>query len=182
MRQVLTLHPICRSEAVTRIEAEASRPAPGRLALLYRVTGALDQVLWPHVVPPARTDALWQHTCFEVFLRAPPDQAYFEFNLAPSTEWAAYSFDGYRDGMRILGEFDAPHIETRRSGTEFMLEAALEWDGLPEGRAWQLGLSAVIEETNGRKSYWALAHPAARPDFHDARAFALELPAPPHES
>jgi hypothetical protein len=35
----------------------------------------------------------------------------------------------------------------------------------------------VIEETNGRLSYWALAHPPGKPDFHHSDCFALELPA-----
>jgi hypothetical protein len=182
MHQTLKLHPACRCEAVTGIEAEAERPGPGRLIFRFRVTGKIGDVLWPLRVPSARTDALWQHTCFEAFLRAPPDERYLEFNFAPSTEWAAYSFDGYRDGMRIPGGLDAPGIVTRLGEREFGLEAALDWDGLPEGRAWRLGLSAVIEETNGRRSYWALAHGGAKPDFHHADAFALELPAQPQQS
>ena len=36
----------------------------------------------------------------------------------------------------------------------------------------------VIEEINGRKSYWALKHPAGKPDFHHPDCFALELPPP----
>ena len=42
--------------------------------------------------------------------------------------------------------------------------------------SWRLGLSAVIEDTSGGKSYWALAHPPGKPDFHHADCFALELP------
>ena len=34
---------------------------------------------------------------------------------------------------------------------------------MPDGR---IGLSAVIETTDGALSYWALAHPAEKPDFH----------------
>ena len=40
-----------------------------------------------------------------------------------------------------------------------------------------IGLSAVIEETDGTKSYWALRHPPGPPDFHHPDCFALELPA-----
>jgi hypothetical protein len=36
----------------------------------------------------------------------------------------------------------------------------------------------VIEESDGTKSYWALAHPAGPPDFHDPTCFALDLAAP----
>lgn len=40
-------------------------------------------------------------------------------------------------------------------------------------------ITAVIEETDGTKSYWALAHPAGKPDFHHPDGFVLELPAAP---
>jgi hypothetical protein len=45
----------------------------------------------------------------------------------------------------------------------------------------RLGLSAVIESCNGSLSYWALRHPAGKPDFHHADAFALGLEAPEAE-
>ncbi len=44
---------------------------------------------------------------------------------------------------------------------------------------WKLALSAVIEETDGTKSYWALRHPPGAPDFHHPDCFALTLEAPP---
>lgn len=40
----------------------------------------------------------------------------------------------------------------------------------------RLGLSAVIEEKGGRKSYWALAHPPGKADFHHPDSFVCELP------
>jgi hypothetical protein len=33
----------------------------------------------------------------------------------------------------------------------------------------------VLEENDGGKSYWALAHSPAKPDFHHTDCFALEL-------
>ena len=41
---------------------------------------------------------------------------------------------------------------------------------------WRLGLSAVLEEKDGTKSYWALAHPPGAPDFHHPDCFAAQLP------
>ena len=35
--------------------------------------------------------------------------------------------------------------------------------------------AAVVEEADGRLSYWALRHPPGRPDLHHADAFALRL-------
>jgi hypothetical protein len=37
----------------------------------------------------------------------------------------------------------------------------------------------VIEDDQGRISYWALAHPASKPDFHHRDGFALVLAGDP---
>jgi hypothetical protein len=43
-------------------------------------------------------------------------------------------------------------------------------------QSWRLGLSAVLEEKDGTKSYWALAHPNPdKPDFHLADCFTAKL-------
>jgi hypothetical protein len=41
-----------------------------------------------------------------------------------------------------------------------------------------IGLTAVVEEVDGTKSYWALAHAPGPPDFHNADCFTARLPAP----
>jgi hypothetical protein len=134
----------------------------------------------PTVTTPSRTDELWRHTCFEAFVRASPDAGYYEFNFAPSTQWAAYRFSDYRSGMRVANEMRAPRFAVDSSGESYGLRVSAELDrlpGLPGDAAWRLGLSAVIEETSGRTSYWALAHPPGKADFHHWDCFAQELPA-----
>ena len=82
--------------------------------------------------------------------------------------------------MRAAREVDTPKIEVDSSDDAFELRAELALDRLPDlppDAPWQLGLSAVIEEAGGRLSYWALAHPPGRPDFHHSDCFALELAA-----
>jgi hypothetical protein len=178
MRQVLQIFPGSHSAAVTSIAVDIARE-PHRLLLHYFVTGQIANVRIPPVAASARTDELWQHTCFEAFLRPEPTEAYWEFNFAPSTQWAAYGFSAYRKGMRTAGEV-APTIIDVKNGSElFELQVALDLTGLPEtprDAPWRLNVSAVIEEKDGHKSYWALAHPAGRPNFHDPDCFALELP------
>ena len=180
MRLALNLHPDSRCAAVTGVEIEAARPGPGTLVLRYVVTGMIADLRIPPVTTTARVDGLWRHTCFEAFVRASPGGAYYEVNLAPSSEWAAYRFEGYRSGMFPVSEMSVPGIETRSEADRYELRASLALDDLPDlpGDApWQIGLSAVIEETGGGKSYWALAHPPGEPDFHHADCFALALPA-----
>jgi hypothetical protein len=176
LHQVLRLHPDSRCVAATRIEADIARPRPDSLVLSYVVSGKISDLRMPPVVAAARTDELWRHTCFEAFIRLSAGPGYYEFNLSPSTQWAAYRFDSYRSGMRVAAEIGAPRIEARSSADTYTFQAALEFDGLAS--ALHLGLSAVLEETSGRKSYWALAHPPGKADFHHADCFALEFPKP----
>jgi hypothetical protein len=173
MRHTLRLHPDSLCAAATSIEADIARPRLGSLVLSYVVSGRISDLLMPPVVAAARSDELWQHTCFEAFIRPSAGPGYYEFNFSPSTEWAAYQFNGYRSGMRVATEIGAPRIEVRSSDETYSLQAALEFDGLSS--PVHLGLSAVLEETNGRRSYWALAHPPGKADFHHADCFALEL-------
>lgn len=180
MRQALKLHPDSRCIAATHIEVEVARPRPGNLVLHYFVTGKMIDLCMPPVTAPTRTDELWQHTCFEAFVRASPNAAYYEFHFAPSMQWAAYRFSDYRSGMSVASEIGAPRVEVQSSGACYQLQAALELDrlsSLPSDTVWRLGLSAVIEETSGCKSYWALAHPPGKADFHHSDCFAHELPA-----
>jgi hypothetical protein len=171
MRHMLKLHPATPASAVAGVEVEVARPAPGRLELRYVVWGATPELVLPAPAPSTRTDELWRHTCVEAFVRGASGEGYYELNVSPSTQWASYRFDGYRDGMRPAPL--EPRVTVRRTGDGFVLGAALH---LPDEGAWRLGLSAVIEAADGSVAYWALAHPAGRPDFHHADCFALELP------
>jgi len=178
MRRSLQRHPGSPSFAIVAIAAEIARPRADRLLLSYDVTGKMDEVRVPPLTAAARADELWRHTCFEAFLRAASGPAYYEFNFAPSTLWAAYRFGGYRSGVHAVAEIGAPPIEVRSHSDRFTLQAAIDLARLPDlppDTAWHLGLSAVIEHANGGLSYWALAHPPGKPDFHHADCFAHEL-------
>ena len=176
MRLQLTPHPDTPSDAVTAIAVDIACPDPETLTLRYALSGAIDRLAIPAPAAPERTDELWRHTCFEAFLRPDSGEAYAELNFAPSTQWAAYAFTGYRDGMDAA-PLDAPRIELTQTTNSLDLTVQLNLAGLslPVGPRW-LALSAVIEDATGAKSYWALAHPPGRPDFHHRSSFACALP------
>jgi hypothetical protein len=151
-----------------------------QLRLRYVVEGGLGEINVPAVTTSARADELWKHTCFEAFVGDPSGDAYCEFNFSPSTQWAAYAFTDYRSGMKAIEELSAVAIAIASDDRRLELGVSLALGRLamlPAEVAWRLGLSAVIEETNGRKSYWALAHPQGKPDFHHSDCFVLTLPA-----
>jgi hypothetical protein len=177
MRHALRLHPDSLCFAATRIEVDVARPHAGSLLLRYVVTGKIVDLRMPPVVTAARADELWQRTCFEAFIGTSGNAAYYEFNFAPSTQWGAYWFGSYRSGS-VATEISAPRIDVQSSPECYTLQAAVELDqlsSLPRGVGWRLGLSAIIEETSGRRSYWALAHPPGKADFHHSDCFAHEL-------
>lgn len=178
MRQALKVHPDSPYSAVTQIEVEVMRPCADSLILSYLVTGRIGDLHIPPTGAAARADELWQTTCFEAFVRLSHGHDYYEFNFAPSTQWAAYRFDSYRSGMRVATEISAPRIEVRTGQGCYRLQASLKIDqmsDLPIDRSCQIGLAAVIEETSGHKTFWALAHPLGKADFHHSDCFALEI-------
>lgn len=178
MRAELIRHPGFACGAVAAIAAEAERSAAGVLSLRYLVEGVSEGLVVPAAAAPARTDELWKTTCFEAFVWDAEGAGYYELNFAPSSQWAAYRFDGYRQGMRPAQEIVQPRITFRRAGGRLELDVSLDLGAadLPTEAPWRLGLSAVIAETGGRTSYWALAHAPKRPDFHHADGFVLALP------
>ena len=60
----------------------------------------------------------------------------------------------------------------------YALSATLEDPSFGAPGPWEAAICAVIEEADGTKSYWALAHPPGAPDFHHPDCFVLDLPPP----
>ncbi|MBL8537870.1 MAG: DOMON-like domain-containing protein [Hyphomonadaceae bacterium] len=172
MKFSLAPHPTTNPDAISAVAVEIARLAPDQLALRYEVEGDIARLLAPAPAHPERTDELWKHTCFEAFLMTPAGGGYLECNLSPSSQWAVYAFDAYREGMRAAEGF-SPAISIESSAERFALSATLRGPALARGGP--LALCAVIEETDGRKSYWALRHPLGKPDFHHPDCFAAEL-------
>jgi hypothetical protein len=175
VRFQLTPHPDFRCSALDTIEVKVMRPSPSVLSLAYRAVGRTAEVFLPPPAEPAPTDELWRTTCFEAFVKPEGGSGYIELNFAPSTRWAAYSFRHYRDGMAPL-QIAPPRIEVRRAADTIELDAGLDLAvHLPPGPC-RMAITAVIEATDGVRSYWGLAHPGGRPDFHHATGFAGILP------
>ncbi|MFN3537453.1 MAG: DOMON-like domain-containing protein [Brevundimonas sp.] len=161
-------HPSTLSAGL-QIHVQARR-RDGVVSLEYRVTGQVAALRLPDPTARVRTDGLWRTTCFEAF--AGRGAGYAEYNLSPSGAWAAYGFDGYRAGMAPL-EQPAPLIVTRQTAETVVLTADVV---LPPDADGRIGLAAVLETLDGAISYWALAHPAEKPDFHHPDSFVLTLP------
>jgi len=155
------------------VEHAASLAAVATTNLWFGVGAPADRFVIPAAAEPERTDELWKTTCFEAFLRPLGETSYREWNFAPSGQWASYEFSDYRDGVAEAEVSQPPYIRIQDNFTWWAVGASI---ALPADTNWELGLSAVLEEKDGTKSYWALAHPSEKPDFHAPDCFAAKLP------
>lgn len=172
----LACHPDHPPRAVRRIEARITGCDAHWLSLRWRVEGA-GRLVVPALAGKGRADGLWRTSCFELFIRSPGREPYCEFNLSPSERWAAYDFTTYREGMADHPVSRDPTCTLRRGQDLAIFDAAIPRAALPP-LPWAYSLTAVIEEEGGQISYWALAHPSGKPDFHHPACFAATLPAP----
>lgn len=172
----LIAHPDTPDGPVTAISVRWAVHAEG-IRLRFRLCGQLDRVALPPPAAPGPADRLWEHTCCEAFVAPAGASRYREFNFAPGGQWAIYDFSAYRQRADRAPAARLA-IDCRLSPAALELAVAIPGALLPDaaGDALAIGLSCVVEDIDGNRSYWALAHPAAHPDFHHRDAFALTLP------
>jgi hypothetical protein len=173
----LNCHAASGCEAVRALRV-AVRVFDDRLMLRYVLDADLSHLRLPEEHAPQRAHELWTHTCFEAFLGEAGSPGYCELNFAPSRSWAMYRFSARREGMAVVTEARAPEIVVQRSATGLTLEAIVFLHDLIPSRAplvLRTGLAAVLEDEDGRLSYWAARHPPGKPDFHHPDHFTLEL-------
>lgn len=167
---ILMLHPDCPVGAVHAITASIE-PTDSGCRATFVASGEMQRIIIPQVEAPGRFDNLWQTTCFEIFWQTGPS-SYREFNLSPSTRWACYDFDGFRQGMR-----DAPaqvEISIVSTASELKLVAEISSElPLPS----RVALNGIIKDAaDGQNRFWALNFADGKPEFHSevCRAVLLE--------
>jgi hypothetical protein len=165
---LLVRHPNTPSGAIQSVEAELRRTPAGALASFW-LQGDISRLVIPPPAPPRRTDDLWRTTCFELFV-TDEGSRYREFNLSPSGGWAAYDFDDHRSGMKPASA--SVEIESYIINNGLRLVAKIKSEFRNPAH---IGLTAVIEETDGLLRYWATAFGAGEPDFHAAATRSLLL-------
>jgi hypothetical protein len=154
----LSCHPATPPVSAKHIDVDIRTSPKGRLFARFSLECDTGSLMLPEPHASRRSDRLWETTCFEIFMKAAGESRYFEYNFSPSTEWALYRFTDYRQGM----------AEEMVSRPRISCQA----------KELTLGIAAVVEEAEAVKSYWAIAHPADKPDFHHKDCFALQLTAP----
>lgn len=176
----LVLHPASPRLGVDSILVATVVDADGSLTLDYALAGRLEGLSIPGAGPVSPGERLWEHTCLEAFVRADGMPGYLEFNFSPSRQWAVYAFRRYREPDEPWTGL-APSIEVTRGDARLVLSIRVPQvvaTLMRQTRRLRFALSAVIESSNGERGYWALRHPAGKPDFHHDEAFRQVMDVP----
>ena len=174
----LVPHPASPPGVVGGLRAGGCLDGECHLRFTYRIEAAPEHLCWLRHPAAGRRDELWRHTCCEAFVATTPG-GYLEFNFSPDGSWAAYAFTAYRRRRQPDPVLEPPEISVSLEAQGMRLDAIVDarrlTDELSE-KGLRMSLAAVVEETDGPTSYWALHHPRPQPDFHDAGGFVLDIP------
>ncbi|MNL37985.1 hypothetical protein D3C87_1601640 [compost metagenome] len=158
------------------VEAEIYIDGPDTGLLEYRITGPLDQLIFPDpTLVESRRDELWKSTCLEAFFTTgtAAEDSYLELNCAPNGDWNAYEFTSYRQGMVTSANSKIRLIHREGSAEEVLFRIRLE-SPLLKHMKWA-SLTTVLQHQDGSVTYWALKHSRTKPDFHDKDTFIAPL-------
>ena len=96
-----------------------------------------------------------------------------------------YRFTSYREGRvaheethegkRAAETAEEPAVSFTTSEQGLTLQASAPLACLRGAAPVTVALAAVIEESSGRLSHWALQHPPGKPDFHHPHGFTLRI-------
>ena len=147
-----------------------------RLKITYYLAGT-SQLIIPATAPrPTRQPDLWEHTCFEFFLRLKNSTKYWEFNLSPAGHWNVFRFSNYRQGMTEEIAFASLPFQVLRQADLLQLDLEVNLDKIifPEQQL-EVSITTVVENCDRQLSYWALTHCGTEADFHHQDSFILDL-------
>src|SRR5687768_3950280 len=132
MQVSLWSHPANPSITPLDIEAGVERLSATVLQFRYLVRGNIDELVIPPPAPPLRANNLWRTTCFEAFLTPVERPGYVELYFSPSSQWAAYDFSAYRQGMVQAALPAPPNLEVNRHADSLELIATISLDAALE--------------------------------------------------
>ncbi len=168
----MKLHPFAPVSDLS-IEAKVEPYANGfRLTFEVSGTDAGKVILPDPSEKPCRKDELWKATCFECFFGVGSSERYYEFNGSPSGDWALYSFDGYRTGMKnqVMPLVSVVPVLEKLEKREDGITCIWNVPAFTSEFLDRAGVTAVIATADG-VSYWAIRHAGEKADFHLKESF-----------
>ncbi len=166
------------SKSIPQIEinGDISR-IDNKLNIEYVLKGKLSTIIIPQGNKTfLRQYDLWEHTCFEFFLKLKGTAEYWEFNLSPSGDWNVFHFLNYRLNIAEEKAFNSLPFTIFQDEKYFKIEINLDLNAIGiADRDLDVAITAVVENKDRQLSYWALTHPYIEADFHHQDSFILSV-------
>ena len=167
---LLTLHPDCPTGPIETIHANIEVTHEGCRAT-FILRGDIGAIHVPENADPVREDFLWKRTCAEIFWQPEGGSYYREFNLSPSSKWAAYDFSAFRE---LMGDAPAERVAiTCDVASDKLTLTADIASALPLPA--KVALNMIVEDAKGTLSNWALAFDPGPYEFHSETCRVIEL-------
>ncbi|MGO9612526.1 MAG: DOMON-like domain-containing protein [Dissulfurispiraceae bacterium] len=176
--QIFALQPFSPSNGLSDLQMRGKIARhSNKMVVHYALLGHLSEVIiQTPAAMPVRKTALWQETCFELFLAFVGSSRYWEFNLSPSGDWNVYRFDSHRQGMEEELTFTALPVSVLNKSHSLLLSLEFNLDRIGRAnQAMEVAICAVIKHKDDGISYWALTHGGPQIDFHKRENFIIEL-------
>ena len=146
-----------------------------RLKIIYRLAGTSQVIVPAATEKPTRQYDLWEHTCFEFFLKLADSTKYWEFNLSPAGHWNVFRFLDYRQNIAEEMAFVTLPFQVLLQNNSLLLNLEVELDKIISSESdLEVGITTVVEDKQ-QLSYWALTHPGTEADFHHRDSFIIKL-------
>lgn len=148
-----------------------------KLQIKYLLQGDLSTIIIPQDNQNnLRQFDLWEHTCFEFFLKLKDTTEYWEFNLSPSGNWNVFHFLDYRLDIAEEQAFSSLPFTTFQNKDSLKLEVNIDLDIINIAKKdIDVAITTVVENKDKQLSYWALTHPATEADFHHQDSFIISI-------
>ena len=142
-----------------------------KLHIEFRVTGELDNYIFPQKSNLKRADELWKATCFELFLRNTETEAYYELNFTSSLSWNFSYLNSYRAKVQEVKGLGQVKIEVFTNDNNFKIFFELETDTFSFNQFNIYNAAVILKNSNDERTFWSLGLPSKVPDFHDEKGF-----------
>lgn len=149
----------------------------GKIQITYNLQDLNTLIEFNDTSENERVVGLWESTCFELFILSPSGK-YYEFNFSPSGNWNIFYFESYRSDLKEAIDCPTPLIDVR-AHKEKKIHLTYDLFELPNGffemGKMKVGITAVLEDNKKSKSFWSLAHPKDKADFHSPIGMTIKL-------
>ncbi len=146
----------------------------------YRIRGDIDRPRLPPQAASKFQDLLWSKPAWKRSSASPTATPTSNSTSRPRASGRCIDSKPIGKDVTSLNPLPPPRVIVRRHGEELEADIDIHLGAIPgltaaeiKGRELRLAVSAVMQSDQGVISYWALAHPPGKPDFHHRDGFAL---------